>query len=57
MKEKPRGDTRNIDLGLDPRDPWAFIPAERRDDLQASLVEMARIRRQALDNSKHLPLP
>ncbi len=55
MSEKPRSIP--IDLGLNPQDPWAVIPPERKTELQASLAKMAHIRRVAFDRSRHLPMP
>lgn len=42
---------REIDLGLDPRDPWAVIPPERRARLREELAELARARRKALESA------
>lgn len=47
----------SIDLGLDPRDPWAVIPPQEKAKLQESLAEMARVRRVAFDSLRNLPLP
>ncbi len=46
-----------IDLGLNPQDPWAVIPADRRERLFQDLKTIARVRREAEVQSRQLPMP
>lgn len=46
-----------VDIGLDPRDPLAIIPPERRGPLRNALTALARSRREAEDRSREIPMP
>ncbi|MBI2195715.1 MAG: hypothetical protein HYU48_01565 [Candidatus Levybacteria bacterium] len=45
------------ELGIDPRNAWAIIPLDRQEGLRQALFNIARTRIEALNSSRHLPLP